>query len=209
MTNRHMNRCSTFLIIREIQIKTTMRYHFTPGRMTTSHLLSIRQVLMRTWRQGTLVNYWGDVNWQSHYGKQYGDSLKVSNRLWVSALHRTLNWLLGPWKNTSHVSGDSMPPFTCIKVDCKLCVLPSEENLPWPAACISFTGSPAGNVFVPWSFAQSIQRIPCERWPQQLPTTLANNSESFKTQLLGCLLDRHHNLQAKLAVLSSLREPLC
>ena len=51
MASRHMERCSMSLIIREMQIKTIMRYHLTLARMAIINK-STKQVLARMWRKG-------------------------------------------------------------------------------------------------------------------------------------------------------------
>ena len=74
MGNRHVKTCLILLIITEMLIKSTMRYH----RQNGHHQKSTNKTCWRKYGEGELSRaVGGNMNWCNQYGKEYGDPTKT------------------------------------------------------------------------------------------------------------------------------------
>ena len=72
-----------YLIIREMQIKTTMRYQLPSFTMAVIKKQKIMSFGEKVEKLELLCTAGGKVKWYSYYGKQYGGSTKNLNRITI------------------------------------------------------------------------------------------------------------------------------
>ena len=75
-----VKRCSTTLIIREMQMKNTVRYQLTLVRKGIIKSPQIINAGESVEKRELSYSVGGNINWCSHYGEHYGGSSKTKNR---------------------------------------------------------------------------------------------------------------------------------
>ena len=80
MANKYVKRCSISLAIKEMKIKTTMRYHLTPVRMAVINKIDNNNCCRCCGEKGTLLHCWWECKLVQPLWKTVWRSLKKLRR---------------------------------------------------------------------------------------------------------------------------------
>ena len=136
MANRHMKRYLILLIIREMQVKTTMRYHLTPVRIAIINKSTNSKCWQGYGERGPLLHCWWECMlvqplWKAAWSYLKKLKIELHYDLAIPLLHSYPNkskTLI--WKDICIRSRQAQEEWKS----------PGEKMAPWEAACRPYPG---------------------------------------------------------------------